>query len=399
MDRFNRHELETLAGYRGDWCVSIYLPTERTGDGMLQNRIRLKNLIAQAEQLLLDHGMRAPVARESLKAATALLDDADFWNDVLQGVAIFVGPEGMRTYRLPMAMKEFASVGKRFHTLALLPLLANEGKFYVLAASGNAVKLYEGHQWNMAEVSVPEMPSNAAEALNYDEPEEYRSAHTATAGGPSGSTRAYHGQGGTVDAQKVEALEFFRIVDRALAKHLAPEKAPLVFAGVEYLYPIFKKACSYPHLAAESIRANTETWNQDQLHAAAWKLVEPMFHREREQALEAVHRAVGTDFGLVQLERVLLACHQGQVALLVVDAAQQRWGVFDPATGTVRSDSQPRPGNEDLLDLAVSLTLENRGKVFTASSNELPDNSPVAAVLRYPSTATPIPRAPAAASS
>jgi hypothetical protein len=180
-----------------------------------------------------------------------------------------------------------------------------------------------------------------------------------------------------------------------LAKYLASEKAPLVFAGVEYLYPIFKKACSYQHLAAESIRANTESWNQDQLHAAAWKIVEPIFHRQREQALEALHRVAGTDYGVAQLERVLSACHQGQVAVLVVDTTQQRWGVFDAATGTVHIDSQPRPGNEELLDLAVALTIEHRGKVFTARSAELPHNNPVAAVLRYPSTATPIPRSPA----
>jgi hypothetical protein len=202
----------------------------------------------------------------------------------------------------------------------------------------------------------------------------------------------FHGQGGREDVAKDDLLEFFHIVDRALRKFLADEQAPLVFAGVEYLFPIFKKACSYKCLAVDSIEGNTDTWDDQQLHNAAWAIVGPVFEKQRVDAVARSHRVAGTDYGLLQLDRVLQACRLGQVATLLIDPQQSCWGTFDPEVGIAHIDGEPRPGNEDLLNLAVVQTVQKSGKVFPAAANELPDGSAVAAVLRYPGTAIPIPR-------
>jgi hypothetical protein len=395
MDAFTRHDFETLARHRGPWCVSVYLPTDRTTNGMLQNPIRLKNLAAEAEEMLVDHGLRAPEARKSLEPLADLLVRSEFWKDVSKGLAVFLDAGGTRTYRLPQPFAEVVFVGKRFHIKPLLPLIVGDGRFLLLAVSRNLLRLYEGDRWGLKELMAPGVPKNMAEALNYDQPEEVRQVHTATVGGRYGTQMSFHGQGGGVDVVKGEALEFFRILDRALTKYLASEQAPLVFAGVEYLFPIFKTACSYSHLSSKHVVANTDTWNHDQLHAAAWAVVEPLFKKEREEAVARSRRVAGTDYGLLQLDRVLQACSLGQVDTLLVDPNQSRWGAFDPMAGTVHLDEQSRPGNEELLDLALTLTLQNGGKVLPADSIELPDQSPVAALLRYPSTATPIPRMPA----
>jgi hypothetical protein len=287
-------------------------------------------------------------------------------------------------------------VGRRFHVKLLLPLIVGDGKFFLLAVSGNLLRMYEGDRGSLRELKVPGVPKNRIEALNYDQPEVVRQAHTATTGGPYGTQMSFHGQGGGADVAKDEVLEFLRIVVRALATYLANEQAPLVFAGVDYLFPIFKRVCTYSNLTSEHIAANTDTWNQDRLHAAAWTIVEPLFKAERDEAVARSRRVAGTDYGLLQLDRVLQACNMGQVDTLLVDLSQSCWGRFDLAEGTVHVDAQPRPGNEELLDLAVSLALQNRGNVFPARRSELPDHSAVAAVLRYPSTATPIPRVQAA---
>jgi hypothetical protein len=39
------------------WCVSIYMPTHRTGVETQQDPIRLKNLLGKAEKELSDRGM------------------------------------------------------------------------------------------------------------------------------------------------------------------------------------------------------------------------------------------------------------------------------------------------------------------------------------------------------
>jgi hypothetical protein len=235
------------------------------------------------------------------------------------------------------------------------------------------------------------MPENMTTALHYDEPQLVRQFHTGTAGGRFGTQMSFHGQGGGVDVAKDERQEFLRLVDHALAPHLAGERAPLVFAGVDYLFPIFSKLCSYAGLLKEHIAANTDTWNPQKLHAAAWPIVAPLFKQEQDDAVAHSHRAAGTDYVLLQLDRVLQACSQGQVATLLVDPGDVRWGTFDAAACSMHMDAEAKPGNEELLDLAVTLTLASRGKVFPVDSSELPDRMPVVALLRYPSTATPIP--------
>jgi hypothetical protein len=394
MDAFVDSDLMTLARHRGPWCISVYLPTDRSANGMLQNPIRLKNLANQAEAMLVDHGLRAPEARKALKPLADLLARKEFFKEVSSGLAVFIDAEGARTYRLPHTFPELVFVGRRFHVKPLLPLSGSKGKFFLLAASRNALRMYAGDRGGLSELDVPGLPRNMSEALNYDQPEEVRQVHTATAGGRYGTQMSFHGQGGHADAVKGEVLEFLRIVDRALAKYLATQRAPLVFAGVEYLYPIFEKTCSYSNRLAEHIRANTDKWNKDQLHAAAWAIVEPLSRLDRDEAVARSRRMAGTDHALLQLDRVLQACRLGQVDTLLVDPGQSRWGTFDAVAGTVHLDETTKPGNEDLLDLAVVLALQNGGKVWPAHSDELPDHNPVTALLRYPSTATPIPQTP-----
>jgi hypothetical protein len=394
MDTISRNDVETLARHRGPWCVSIYLPTELSTNGRLGNPIRFKNLINEAEARLEEHGLRAPEARESVEPLRDLLAKSKFWTAVSDGLAIFLDGGRLQTYRLPQRFADVLFVGKRFHIKPLLPLIGG-GNFFVLAISGNRVRMLEGDRWSLKELPVPGLPANMPEALHYDKPEEVRQVHTASRGGPHGTQMSFHGQGGGRDAAKTEVIEFLRVVDRALAKYLADKQTPLVFAGVQYLFPMFKQVCSYSHLVETAIAGNTDAWNDKQLHERAWAIVKPLFERDREEAVVHSRRSAGTDYELLQLDRVLTACHLGQVETLLVDLAESRWGTFDASAGTMHLDPESRPGNEELLDLAVALTLENRGKVFAADKTELPDQSPLTALLRYPSTATPVPRTPA----
>jgi hypothetical protein len=61
----------------------------------------------------------------------------------------------------------------------------------------------------------------------------------------------------------------------------------------------------------------------------------------------------------------------------------ERWGVADSAGGIVEVHEQARPGDVDLLDLAMVETLRHRGNAYPLDPAELPDGGRPAAVLRY----------------
>jgi hypothetical protein len=56
----------------------MYMPAVRAGQERLQNPIRFKNLIREAEGCLREQGMSAHQAKVFLRPALRILDDSDF---------------------------------------------------------------------------------------------------------------------------------------------------------------------------------------------------------------------------------------------------------------------------------------------------------------------------------
>src|SRR5512134_2042147 len=101
MDLLTKEELAALTEALATPTVSIFMPTHRVGREVQQNPVRLKNLLGEAKQKLVERGMRSPEAEQLLEPAQALLDNTDFWQHQSDGLAIFAAPDLMRTYRLP----------------------------------------------------------------------------------------------------------------------------------------------------------------------------------------------------------------------------------------------------------------------------------------------------------
>jgi hypothetical protein len=80
---------------------------------------------------------------------------------------------------------------------------------------------------------------------------------------------------------------------------------------------------------------------------------------------------------------VVLAAWDGRIDVLFVAVGVRIWGTFTPETRTIEiGDEAPRP-NEDLLNLAAIHTVLDRGTIYAVPPAEMPDDTPVAAVLRY----------------
>src|SRR5690606_15766891 len=112
MSLLSQEEVKTLARHeQAGPCVSIFMPTHRLGPETRQDPIRLKNLVATAEERLISGGLRAPKARALLEPAHTLIDDNDFWQQQRAGLALFLGPDLFRPFRLPFQLEERLVVG------------------------------------------------------------------------------------------------------------------------------------------------------------------------------------------------------------------------------------------------------------------------------------------------
>ncbi len=384
----SRTELRSLAATAAPFCVSIYMPTHRAGPEVQQEPIRLRNLLAEAERRLTAAGMRAADARELVAPADTLVPRHNFWQHRGEGLAVFLAPDLFRFYRLPHPADELVVIGRRFHLKRLLPLLAPDGRFYILGLSQSRVRLLEGTRHTVRELDVAGLPQSLADALRFDEPETNVQYHATVRGSVRGGGErpgSFHGQGAGQDEAKTNILRYFHQVDDGLRDWLGPSNAPLVLAGVEYLHPLYREANTYPRLVGESILGNPDDLRPEDLHHRAWEIVRPIFIAQREAAAALFRRLDGSADPMASsdLKTIVPAAHFGRVETLFVQLGTRQWGAFDPETGEVGMHPEPDPADEDLYDLAAVQTYLNGGTVFAVTADKMPTAAPVAAIFRF----------------
>lgn len=382
MDRFSRADLRELMDEQTGTRITLTMPTHRSGPETQQNPIRLKNLKRQAEDQLVATGLRATEAHDRLSAVEALLADSGFWRQQSDGLAVFVGVDGaVRSYRVPLALDEAVVVGPRFHVKPLLPLVTNDGRFFILALSQNQVRLLQCTRHHVGETSVEGLPQSLAEALKYDEGERQIQYHQAGAG--TGSGAVFHGQGGIEDAEDERRLRFCQAIDHALHTRLHEENAPLVLAAVESMMATYRTANSYPHLVAEGIPGSPDRVPDAALHEAASAIVAPELQRGLESAMAKVGDLLGSGGASTLLPDIVRAAHEGRVDTLFVAEDIEVWGAYDAATGEVALLDVPQPGGVALTDLAAARTAVASGNVYVVPAETIPGGAPAAALLRY----------------
>lgn len=271
----------------------------------------------------------------------------------------------------------------RFHIKPMLPILSGDGRFYVLALSQNQVRLLQGTRYSVDQVDLDGVPQGIEEALRLDPPEKLLQSPARPQGVKGKAAPVFHGHGGAPDDPKENILQYLRQVDKGLHDLIGNEHAPLVLAGVEYLFPIYREANTYPHLLEEGIPGNPEGLTAQQLHGQAWNIIEPRFQTEQRDAVNQYDRLAGTGRTSKDLEGIVREAWRGRVEVLFVAIGVQRWGSFDPNTDAVQLHDKAEPGDEDLLDFAAIQTFLNGGRVYAVEPENVPDDRHLAAIFRY----------------
>jgi hypothetical protein len=383
MDLLTHDHFERLSAVDQTRCVSIFLPTHRTGTAMQQDPIRLKNLLREAENQLSAAGMRTPDVTSLLQPATALLPDQDFWQHQSDGLAVFASAGHFASYRVPLPLDELVVVAQRFQLKPLLPMLVGDGHFYILALSQNEVRLFEATRHGVDEIDWETPPENFREAVGLGDQQKQLQFHTRASGRGGQRAAMFHGHGPGDEVTKELLVKYFRQIDEVICGLLKGESAPLVLAGVDYYFPIYREVSRYRPILGEGVAGNPELLKPEELHRKAWPLVEPVFQQERDTVLARYRQFAGTGRTLTDVAHVLPAAHQGRVEAALVATDRQQWGTFDPQTQAVDLHPESAAHNEDLLDRAAIETYLKGGQVYALPSHELPDGAELAAICRF----------------
>ena len=177
--------------------------------------------------------------------------------------------------------------------------------------------------------------------------------------------------------------QFARKVDRALRGLLAGRQLPLVLAATEPLDSIHRSLNSYPALAATGIRGNPEALTDDELAAAARSVLDELYAAELAAVRETFRARFHDGRASSDVATVARAATAGAVDTLLVDIDEKVPGVIDEETGAVALTEQDDAASSGVVDEIARRVLLSGGRVLAARRDDLPDRTPVAAILRH----------------
>ncbi len=363
-------------------CLSLYQPTHRHHPENQQDPIRFRNLVKTMEESLRQKYPTREI-QPLLEPFQALADNHDFWNHMLDGLAVLGAPDMFRVYRLQRPVTELVIVADSFHTKPLMRVFQSAGRYQVLGLNRREIKLFEGNRDALDEIELASgVPRTITEALGEELTEPHLTVST-YGSGPTGPAM-HHGQGAKKDEVDLDTERFFRAVDRAVMEHHSrPLGLPLLLAALPEHHNLFHQVSHNPFLMTEGIDIHPDALPMDALRDRAWRVVEPHYLARLAGLVEQFGVARSKRLGADELAQVAEATVVGRVATVLIEADRQIPGRIDAATGRIEFDDLAHPEVDDLLDDLGELVLKMGGEVVVVPAERMPTQTGAAAIYRF----------------
>ena len=363
-------DFETLADLLlpADCILPNYLAIDPEQRDQRAPEARLRNCMEAAEAKLERRGM-------DLRARNLLLDPmrefargADFAEHRDPGLAIFAR-SGARARIVPLPEKptEMTVLGPYAHIKPLLPLLARNRRFNILALTKSDVKLLSATPFTWAELPLEALPPEVQTELD---------SRPAADAAP--------GQHAAEEARKALLVADSARVAKAVKAALRGDSAPLILAADPHVAGNALQNAHLRQLRPRSLRINPFAISEAELHAKALELIGPHIAAEPGAVLEQINARLGTAKSnvAIRLEEILRAGAEGRLDAVVVGEDEMLPGRFDPA-GELVAHGAPGPEDEDLLNTAAVLALRHGGRAFAIPRERMPRRVHAAATLRF----------------
>lgn len=348
-------------------CVSMYFPAHRASPPAEQNLQRFRELLSQAERMLMEK-----FPNKQAKAGLAKLHTIpaeQIGAGPHDGIAIFASPDYLQVLDLQRPVDELCVVSESFHVKPLIRTMQQGDRFQILCLSLNRIRILEGNQYAVSEVPLRNVPPSILEA---------RVVHI-------GGKNMPEQHGATSAEQPAMRLDhFLRLLDTLVwENHSRVSHLPLIVAADVKNLSAFLEMSKNPYILEKGIAIDPEHQPNDRLRDEAWKLMEPRYQEEVRRLTDQFRVAQAHQKGTDELPIVAEAAAVGRVGTLLVDANRYVPGVLHKTSGTIESATSHDPRAEDLLDDLAEMVLKMDGQVYVLEHEQMPTDAGIAAVFRY----------------
>lgn len=360
----NRHDVHLVQQIMGYPCISITLPTHRTSPQNKQDPVRVKNLVRQAADRLLDEFPKREM--EPLLIRLEKLAESIDYNNLMDGLVLYANQDFSRSFMLPFSVDERVVIDDTFFTRNLVHALNHTTRYWVLVLSEKPTRLYEGIRDTLTEVQDEGFPME----------------HTM----PGGSKSLPGGPGVRKSAYRDEYhRKFFRQVDSALKVFMDDDRLPLVLVGVDRYHAFFNTVTNYHDLIFGRITGNHDKTSAHELSKMVWPLVEDKFKEKRQQILGELNKAVSDRKVASEINDIWRKAFEGRGRTLLVEENFHYPARLDE-TGqhlTPAEDVTAPDVIDDAVDEIIETVISMGGEVVFMEDGQLEEHQRMALILRF----------------
>jgi hypothetical protein len=286
-------------------------------------------------------------------------------------------------------MPDVVYVLDQFYFTPMLPILSQNGRFFILSLYREKIGFYEATIDRIRPIDISSfVPDTMNRALKFDikgNDQDFTNSTTTVNG-----TNIVHGPGSTKGDEEHERVrEFMLEVDNNLQQILHNETEPLVLAGVDHYCGIYRNISKYKHIVGNHINLN-ETMagmSPNAIHEKALEIMKPLMQQSHSDSLSRYENVAGTGVTSEDIATVAAEAVHGRIDTLFIAPSNPVWGRYDAKSAVAEVHKDYQRGDDDLINLAAIKTLSQGGKVFVSSYNGLAEageeGGSVKALFRY----------------
>lgn len=360
------HPLVTdLIGDTEGPCISLYLPMLPGLTHGAENVERLNRILSDLEPRLQPYGITGKAQSQFFASARGYADSVLAAGVMGGTLALFLSPFSFHAYVLPVESEDRIVIGPRFYITPLLPFLFSSMHYYILALSRNRAHFLEVKNAEIEALPIAGMPANVEDAW----------------AGMEEQTEEF--QSNTKDDAEVETKLYLQKIAKSLHTFLHEQQLPLVFAGVEELYGLYKHLDTSGRLLEDYVKGNPDHMEAEELLKHADPIVKAAADKRNLAFLESYGNVAGTGKTSTDLSDILDSAAAGKVEMLFIAEGAEQWGTFNMESGKKELHEGPETDNEELLGLAANHTIKHKGHVITLPLDKMPEGKQIAAILRF----------------
>ena len=385
MPLLSRKDIAELNSINQENCISIFIPTHRAGEKVLQDvdPLALKNELKEVKNTLLTQGMHNDLIDELVSPVQKLIDNSSFWREQSDGLAIFIADGFFKHFTLPVHFQAFHSIANSFYLKPLMPMFVGDGNFYLMLLERRNVKLYECTRHSFTEIIIDDLiPEGKRDRVGYDHEEknlQFRTAH-------AGSGQAiFHGQEAATGQRKNEIKKYFRAINDGINPLIHEEHMPMLIVAQEFLYDIYKEVNSYQDLVEDSFNVNFDDTEIFEIHELAWEKMAPVFDQKRKDKIALYIDQEGSGKTAIGIDRIIPAAINGKVDTLFCENLEDIFGIYKEENDKITvTQSEENEHTVSLMNMAAVNTFLKGGNVYLLDKEEMPNtNSRINALYRY----------------